>query len=67
MLKKKHEGKSLEIKTFTGDDGTRYLVIRTLEGSYYTFVEVQAKQAAVECGAHKKGNTRQMWESIWDS
>lgn len=29
------------------------------------FVEVEAKQAARECGAEEGANTRQMWESIW--
>jgi hypothetical protein len=41
-------------------------VLRTLDGSFHTFVEVEAKQAARECGATEEANTRQMWESIWD-
>jgi hypothetical protein len=65
MLKEKREGRSLEIKTFVGKDGNSYLVLRTLDGSYHTFVEVEAKQAARECGAAEGANTRQMWESIW--
>ena len=66
MLKEKREGRSLEIKTFLGQDGNNYLVFRTLDGSFHTFVEVEAKQAARECGAAEGANTRQMWESIWN-
>jgi len=33
--------------------------------SFHTFVEVEAKQVARECGAEEEANTRQMWESIW--
>ena len=65
MLKEKREGRSLEIKTFVGQDGNHYLAMRTLDGSFHTFVEVEAKQAARECGAAEGANTRQMWESIW--
>lgn len=71
MLKQKRQGASLEIKTFDGSDGNRYVVFRTLDGSYHTFVEVEAKEveakdAARKCGAEGTNlNTRQMWESIW--
>jgi hypothetical protein len=51
VLKEKREGRSLEIKTFPGKDGNSYLVLRTLDGSFHAFVEVEAKQAARECGA----------------
>jgi hypothetical protein len=69
MLKEKREGRSLEIKTFVGQDGNHYLVLRSLEGSFHTFVEVESKQAARECGATEEPNTntRQMWESIWNN
>ena len=43
-----------------------YLVFRTLDGSYHAFVEVEAKQAARECGAAELANTREMWKSIWE-
>jgi hypothetical protein len=65
VLKEKREGRSLEIKTFVGNDGNHYLILRTLDGSFHAFVEVEAKQAARECGATEEMNTRQMWESIW--
>jgi hypothetical protein len=66
MLKDKREGTELQFKTFVGSDGTRYLVFRSLEGSFHAFAEVEAKQAARECGAAELANTRQMWESLWE-
>jgi hypothetical protein len=67
MLKKKKKGLGLEAKTFEGKDGSSYLVVRTLDGSYHTFVEVEAKQAASECGGAQSPNTRKMWERIWEA
>jgi hypothetical protein len=32
----------------------------------FRFAEVEAKQAARECGAAELANTRQMWESLWE-
>jgi hypothetical protein len=66
MLKDKREGTVLAFKTFVGSDGTRYLVFRSLEGSFHVFAEVEAKQAARECGAAELANTRQMWELLWE-
>jgi hypothetical protein len=66
MLKDKREGAGLQFKTFVGSDGTHYLVFRSLEGSFHVFAEVEAKQAARECGAAELANTRQMWESLWE-
>jgi len=66
MLKDKREGAELAFKTFIGSDSTRYLVFRSLEGSFHVFAEVEAKQAARECGAVELANTRQMWESLWE-
>ena len=65
MLKDKREETQLAFKTFLGSDGTRYLVFRSLDGSFHVFTEVEAKQAARECGAAELANTRQMWESLW--
>ncbi len=61
----RNKARLLETKTFSGGDGNQYIVFRTLDGSYHTFVEVEAKQAARQCGAEEGANTRQMWESIW--
>jgi hypothetical protein len=66
MLKEKMANTELGLKIFDGKDGNRYLVFRTLDGSFHTFVEVEAKQAARECGAQELVNTREMWKSLWD-
>lgn len=59
--------KALEIRTFAGKDGQSYLVFRTTAGSFHTFVEVEAKEAARQCGDGRlKGTTRRMWQSFWD-
>ena len=65
MLKDKRDNTSLAFKTFVSAEGTRFLVFRSLEGSFHVFAEVEAKQAARECGAAELANTRQMWESLW--
>ena len=40
---------------------------RTAKGTYHVFAEVEAKDAARQCGATKKGTTHQMWNQIWQS
>lgn len=65
VLKEKRDGSELGFRVFTGRDDTQYLVFKTLEGSFHVFfAEVEAKQAARECGATEEGNTRMMWESL---
>ena len=64
-IKSKRTGTELSMRTVPGKDGRSYLVFRTGTGSFHTFVETEAKQAARECGASIKGTTRQMWTSIW--
>jgi hypothetical protein len=61
----KRTGAELSMRTFHGQDGRSYLVYRTGSGSYHTFVETEAKQAARECGAVGNGNTRSLWGSLW--
>jgi hypothetical protein len=63
--KEKRRGLGLEIRSFQGNDGS-YIVFKTPKGSYHAFKEVEAKQAARQCGAAPAGNTRQMWASLWD-
>jgi hypothetical protein len=65
-LKPKRRDKVLETRTFAGKDARSYIVFRTSEGSFHTFVEIEAKEAARQCGGPVKGNTRRMWQSIWD-
>ena len=57
---------ALPLRTFLGKDGHTYLVFRTADNSFHAFVEVEAKEAARQCGATKGSNTRRMWESVWD-
>ena len=64
--KAKRRGFGLELKSFEGVDGQSYLVFRTRDGSYHAFVEVEAKQAARECGVKVEKNTRAMWRAMWD-
>jgi hypothetical protein len=64
-VKSKRTGTELSMRTLPGKDGRSYLVFRTGTGSFHTFVETEAKQAARDCGAAIEGTTRQMWSSIW--
>ncbi len=66
-VKKKREGLGLEMKTFSGKDGNSYLVFRTSAGSFHVFMEVEAKEAARQCGATEEKNTRGMWAALWGS
>ena len=65
-VKQKKRGFGLEMKTFSGKDGNAYLVFRTSGGSFHVFMEVEAKEAAGQCGAKAEANTRRMWASLWD-
>lgn len=70
-ISKKRFGVKLQIKTIEGESGT-YIFMKTPGGSYHTFLEVEAKQAARDCGASEKRsgddrkNTRQMCKEVWD-
>jgi hypothetical protein len=65
MIKGKRKGAGLEMRTYLGNDRRTYLVFRTDDGGFHTFVETEAKQAARECGTQVIGNTRQMWSALW--
>jgi hypothetical protein len=64
-LKGKRSGVGLDMRTFRGKEG-RYLVFRTPAGSFHVFKEVEAKEAARNCGAKFEANTREMWKQVWD-
>jgi hypothetical protein len=64
-IKSKRTGTELSMRTFHGKEGQAFLVFRTGKGSFHTFVETEAKQAARDCGVSKEGTTRQMWSSLW--
>jgi hypothetical protein len=63
--KLKRRGLNLEVRSFVGKDRRNYIVFRSTGGSYHAFVEIEAKQAARECGAATEKNTRAMWGSVW--
>ena len=60
----------LDVRTFKSkkDKRIRYLVFKSARGEYHTFVEVEAKQAAKNCGAKDVAgddNTRSLWRELW--
>jgi hypothetical protein len=65
QLTAKRKGSGLEMMTIEGDSGTTYLVLRTGKGSYHVFAEVEAKEAAIDCGNSKDANTRARWKELW--
>ena len=58
----------IEFKTFIGTKGSKYLVFRGYDGDYHVFVEVEAKEAAPDCGEveNPNDNTRTMWGRLWE-
>ncbi len=63
-MRQKRSGSGLDIRVFNAKDGNSYLVFRTLDGSFHSFVEVEAIEAAEQCGASRRGNTRHMWSGL---
>jgi hypothetical protein len=67
-VKAKKSGFALEMKTFTGQKTkSTYVVFRTAKGGFHTFVEVEAKSAAVDCDPKlsRDPNTRALWKGLW--
>lgn len=64
-IKRKKRGFGIEMRTFEGKDGTAYLVFRSADGAYHVFAEVEAKEAARQCGCAIEESTRQMWAEVW--
>jgi hypothetical protein len=65
-IKEKIQDTGLEMKVFRGRDDNFYLIFKTQQGSYHALIEVEAKQAARECGSPQEAHTRTMWKAIWD-
>ena len=63
--KAKRKGLGLDIRTFTGQSGSIYIVMRSTAGSFHVLIETEAKAAARDCGA-KSGNTRERWKTLWE-
>ncbi|HLW68454.1 MAG TPA: hypothetical protein VKS79_24260 [Gemmataceae bacterium] len=60
----------MEVRTFNGKDGNTYIVYgkeQDCSYRYHVFVEVEAKEAARDCGAEDDGkiNTISMWDKLW--
>jgi hypothetical protein len=66
QLTTKREGTGLEIRTRTGRSGCTYVILRTGKGSYHVFAEVEAKEAAIDCGTPSDGDTRSQWKALWE-
>ncbi len=64
-LKPKRSGLGLGLRSFTGKDGKTYLVFRTNRGAFHVFGEVEAKEAARQCGASVEKHTSAMWKALW--
>ena len=64
-IKPKRRGRGFEIKTLTGKSRAAYIVFRTPDGSFHVFQEVDAKDAARDCGTKSGATTRQMWATLW--
>lgn len=65
-LKKRTNG--IQFRTFESEDGKNtYIVFKESNGSYHTFVEVEAKDAAIHCGSSldRNENTRSHWGELW--
>ena len=66
-FKTKKEPYRVQIKTFKGGKGN-YLVMTAGDGKYHVFVEVEAKEAATDCGCKldpRKSNPTKMWNELW--
>src|ERR1700730_7629583 len=63
-MKQKASGFGIEMRTFTRKSGTKYLTFKTPRGSYHTFSEVIARDAAADCGSDH-GTTRQRWAKLF--
>ena len=64
-VKPKKKGFGMELKSFRDNQGKSYLVYRTTKGGFHVFAEVEAKQAARDCGSTVSGGTRKMWRELW--
>jgi hypothetical protein len=67
LLKPKRSGVGLETRTFVGNSGTTYLVFRSGSGSFHVLAEVEATEAARDCGAQEGRNMRSAWKALWDA
>jgi hypothetical protein len=56
-----------EIKSVKGKTGASYLIFRTHDGRFHVFRRIDAREAALDCGAGAASNGQEMLEEIWES
>jgi hypothetical protein len=66
-MHQKRRGFELQSRTFITPDNRVILVFKTRYGSYHTFFEMAAKDAAKVLSPKASGGTRSIWDKIWDS
>jgi len=66
-VKTKRRGLGLDVRTFLAENGEAYVVFRTARDTFHTFQEVEAKEAARQCGGPLTGTTQQMWKKLWST
>jgi hypothetical protein len=67
-IKPKKSGFGLETCSFSGKKTKNsYIVFKSLEGSYHAFMEVEAKDAIIDClgVGERKRTTRQLGDLLW--
>ena len=62
----KRKGMGLQMKTVAGDSAT-YLFLKTPAGKFHVLVEVEAKEAACDCGATSQSDTQSMCKEVWNA
>jgi hypothetical protein len=68
-FKKKRKLFGIQFKTFRGKQGDDYLVLTAGDFKYHVYAEVDAKQAARDCGCkldQRHNDTAAMWNDIWE-
>lgn len=63
-FKVKRISSAIEIRTYQGRKG-KYLVMTAGDGKFHVFSEVEAKEAAIDCGFKGRQHTNTMWKTLW--
>jgi hypothetical protein len=67
LFDKLKKGGTFSYRQVKDKDGVTYMAIKLDDGSFHIFTEINARQAARDCGIDDEGklNSRQMWEKLW--
>ena len=68
IIKPKKSGFGLEMSSFSGKKTKNsYIMFKSLNGSYHAFMEVEAKDAIIDClgEGERKKTTRQLGDLLW--